>query len=140
MKERKLILPEFDVQRLKRLLNSVNNRSDNALMKSLTEEFDHAQVVPSREIPPDVVTMNSRVRITDLETGEESVYTIVFPTEADTEKNKLSVLAPLGTALLGDRVGSVVEWAVPGGTTRIRIEEIEFQPEAAGMYPEEPST
>lgn len=137
MEQEKLVLPDYDVERLKQLLGSdANDREhDGPLLKKLSTEIDRAIVVPSREVPADVVTMNSRVRITDMEDGEQSVYTLVFPQDADIESNKLSVLAPLGMALAGRRAGSTVEWETPGGKARFRIEKIEHQPESAGIYP-----
>jgi regulator of nucleoside diphosphate kinase len=78
--------------------------------------------------------MNSRVRLKDLETNEEKVYTLVFPSEANLEQQKISILAPIGTAILGYRVGDTVEWRVPGGIRKLRLEEILYQPEAAGQY------
>ena len=75
--------------------------------------------------------MNSTVRLRDLETGEEETYTLVYPDEADIGENKLSVLAPVGTALLGYRAGDVVEWPVPAGVRRFRIEEVVSQPRGA---------
>ena len=76
--------------------------------------------------------MNSRVRLTDVETNEEQIYTVVFPSEANLEDGKISILAPIGTAILGYRVGDTVEWRVPGGVRTLRIEEILYQPEAEG--------
>jgi regulator of nucleoside diphosphate kinase len=78
--------------------------------------------------------MNSRVRLKDLETNEEKVYTLVFPSEADLSQQKISVLAPIGTAILGYRIGDTVEWRVPAGVKNMRIEDILFQPEAEGHY------
>ena len=83
------------------------------------------------QLPPDVVTMGSTVRLRDLETGEEETYTLVYPDEADIEANRLSVLAPVGTALLGYRAGDVVEWPVPAGVRRFRIEEVVSRPRRA---------
>ncbi|MBN9522700.1 nucleoside diphosphate kinase regulator [bacterium] len=91
---------------------------------SLAGELRRARVVPRSELPPDVVTMNSTVCLRDLETGEEETYTLVYPTDADIGENKLSVLAPIGTALLGYRAGDVVEWPVPAGVSRFRIEGV----------------
>ena len=88
-------------------------------------------MVPRAEIPPDVVTMGSTVRLTDLQTGEEETYTLVYPNDADIDENKLSVLAPIGTALLGYRAGDVVEWPVPAGVRRFRVEEVLSQPARA---------
>ena len=78
--------------------------------------------------------MNSKVRVTDLDTGESRVYTLVFPHDADYKEGRISILAPLGTALLGFQAGDVVEWRMPAGTRKLRIDEILYQPEAAGHY------
>jgi regulator of nucleoside diphosphate kinase len=82
----------------------------------------------------DVVTMNTTVELRDLDTGELETYTVVYPERADIALNRISVLAPLGTALLGSRAGDVVEVRVPAGRLRIRVEEIHFQPERVGAY------
>ena len=95
------------------------------------EELDRARIVSAGSVPADVVTMNSRVRMTDLDTGKEMTYTLVFPREADFSQGKISVLAPIGTAILGYRAGDVIEWRVPGGRRKLRVEEILHQPEAA---------
>lgn len=97
-------------------------------------ELDRAHVVDSKTIPKDVVTMNSRARFVDLYTGEERVCTVVFPSDANIEQDKISVLAPIGTALLGYQVGDTIEWRVPSGNKQVRIEEILYQPEAAGHF------
>jgi len=97
-------------------------------LAALAGELRRARVVPRSQLPPDVVTMDSTVRLRDLQTGEEETYTLVYPREADIGENKLSVLAPVGTALLGYRVGDVVEWPVPAGVARIRIEDVVARP------------
>jgi len=74
------------------------------------------------------------VRVRDMKSGAEMDISVVFPSEADSEQGKISVLAPIGTALLGYRVGDVVEWKVPGGLRRLKVERILYQPEAAGHY------
>jgi len=76
--------------------------------------------------------MNSRIRVRDLASGGRDDVPMVFPGDADIERNKISILAPIGTALLGYRVGDIVEWEAPAGLKRMRIEEILYQPEAAG--------
>jgi regulator of nucleoside diphosphate kinase len=78
--------------------------------------------------------MNSRVGLVDLDTEEEMVYTLVFPHEADITQSKISVLAPIGTAILGYRVGDTLTWQVPDGMRRLRVKQILYQPEAAGDY------
>jgi len=130
-----LVVSSFDKQRLMRLLRSAETTSeDRAELEDLTHEIERGVEVQPQDIPPDVVTMNSSVRVTDLEAGTSHTYTIVFPADADYEKGKISILAPLGTALLGYRIGDVVNWNMPGGTRRLRIDELIYQPEAAGDF------
>ncbi|MDF2457945.1 MAG: Transcription elongation factor, greA/greB family [Nitrospira sp.] len=136
MELRDIYITTSDLTRLRELLQvgiSFAER-DRQSLESLQDELDRAHVVESTAVPHDVVTMNSRVRLKDLETNEEKVYTLVFPSEANLEQQKISILAPIGTAILGYRVGDAVEWRVPGGVRKLRIEEILYQPEAAGQY------
>ena len=136
MEPRDIYITEYDVTRLKELVQvgiSFAER-DRESLESLQGELDRAHIVEPTAVPHDVVTMNSRVRFKDLETNEEKVYTLVFPSEANLEQRKISILAPIGTAILGYRVGDTVEWRVPGGIRKLRIEEILYQPEAAGQY------
>jgi regulator of nucleoside diphosphate kinase len=136
MELRDIYITTSDLTRLRELLQvgiSFAERDRHSL-ESLQEELDRAHVVESTAVPHDVVTMNSRVRLKDLETNEEKVYTLVFPSEANLEQQKISILAPIGTAILGYRVGDTVEWRVPGGIRKLRLEEILYQPEAAGQY------
>ena len=90
-------------------------------------------VVPS-DVPPDVITMRSKVRLKDLGTGEEMVYSLVFPTEAKFDEGRISVLTPVGTAMLGYRRGDTIEWEVPPGVRRLKVEEVLYQPESKGHY------
>jgi len=103
-------------------------------LKELEAELNRGTVVAPQEVPGDVITMNSKARLIDLDTGEEMIYTLVFPDDADIDQNKISVLAPIGTAMLGYRVGDTFEWQVPEGLRRLSVEEILYQPEAAGDY------
>jgi regulator of nucleoside diphosphate kinase len=100
----------------------------------LEQELEWAQVVSPQDIPDDVVTMNSQARIRDLDSNEEMVFTLVFPIDADYERGRISVFAPIGTALLGYRAGDIIEWKVPGGVRRLKVEEVLYQPESAGDY------
>jgi regulator of nucleoside diphosphate kinase len=131
--ERGIFIADDDRVRLEALLRRASDRDAQPAhyLAALAGELRRARVVPRAEIPPDVVTMGSTVRLRDLETGEDETYTLVYPDEADIEEDKLSVLAPVGTALLGYRAGDVVEWPVPVGVRRIRVEEVLFQPESA---------
>ena len=78
--------------------------------------------------------MNSRLRLRDLDSGKDMVFTLVFPSDADTEQGKVSILAPLGTAVLGFRRGDTFEWNMPGRVRRLQVEEVIYQPEAAGDH------
>jgi regulator of nucleoside diphosphate kinase len=136
VRERKIFITDLDRDRLERLLLGARvwSNRDREHLQALEEELDKAQTVASRDIPADVVTMRSQVRVKDMTSGKEMDLTVVFPSEADSEQGRISVLAPVGTALLGYRVGDTVEWRVPGGLKRLKIERILYQPEAAGDY------
>ncbi|MBP1704039.1 MAG: rnk [Chloroflexi bacterium] len=129
-------ITEFDLNRLKRLLQEAQYTEyrNSEYLDRLGMEIDRAEIVSPQDIPSDVVTMNSRVCLVDLDSGEEEVYTLVFPENADLEQGKLSVFAPIGTAMLGYEVGDIFEWEVPDGKRRLRVKEILYQPEASGDY------
>ena len=136
MQPRRIFITEYDKERLEKILpatpDSTNrNRQD---LRNLAKELARAKIVPPERIPPDVVTMNSRVVLRDLNSDETMTYTLVFPKDADIDAGAISILAPVGTAIIGYAVGDVIEWPVPGGTRRIRIEQILYQPEAAGDF------
>ncbi len=124
------------MKRLRALIEDAKrlDRRRNEYLESLEAELSRGKLVAPTDVPPDVVTMNSRVCLIDLDTNEEMVYTLVFPNEANIAQSKISVLAPIGTAMLGYRVGDTFEWQVPDGTRRLRVKEILYQPEAAGDY------
>jgi regulator of nucleoside diphosphate kinase len=100
----------------------------------LKQELESSMILPPEAMPPNVVTMNSQVRIHDPGTRNTVVVTLVFPQEANYEQKKVSLLTPLGAALLGRHAGEKVSYDAPGGRTAILIEEILFQPEAAKQY------
>jgi regulator of nucleoside diphosphate kinase len=134
MKKRTLIISHADRERLNALIDSarMDSRVREDSLAALEAELGRARVVPAGEVPPDVVTMNSVVRLRDLDSDETEEYELVYPAEADVEQNRISVLAPIGTAILGYRLGDVIEWPVPAGLRRLRVEEVLFQPERAG--------
>ena len=136
MGERTIYVTEFDRKRLSNLLNVAGsqNEKDRDYLTRLENELEWAQVVSPQAIPGDVVTMNSQTRVRDLDSSEEMVFTLVFPAEADYVRGRLSVLAPIGTALLGYRAGDTVELEVPAGVRRLKIEQVLYQPEAAGDF------
>ena len=134
MEPRDIYITDYDLTRLKELLQAGIGfaERDRPSLETLQGELDRAHIVQPTAVPHDVVTMKSRVRLTDVETNEEQVYTVVFPSEANIDERKISILAPIGTAILGYRVGDTVEWRVPGGIRKLRIDEVLYQPEAAG--------
>ena len=134
MTKREICITTKDRERLEELLEVAKEfdfRSRGDLQR-LAEELQRSKVVDSNEMPPSVVTMNSRVRLVDLDTGETMEYTLVFPHEANIETGRLSILSPVGTAILGYATGDSIEWDVPGGKRQIRIAAVPYQPEAAG--------
>ena len=132
MDTRVIYITEADMKRLRPLIEGVKNSRDD--LRALQAELAHARVVTPTDVPPDVITMNSKARLLDLGTGEAMVFTLVFPGNACIEHDKISVVAPIGTAMLGQRVGDEFEWEVPAGSVRLRVEEVLYQPEAAGDY------
>jgi regulator of nucleoside diphosphate kinase len=133
---KQIYITDFDMKRFKWLSNNAH-KFDEMYKKhiyDLEKELKNAIVVEPKDIPSDVVTMNSKFKIKDLATNEETVYTLVFPFDADLTQNKLSILAPIGVAVIGYKSGETIEWDVPSGKRRIRIEEIIYQPEREGNY------
>lgn len=126
----RIVLSRFDQERLEKLLASVGARPD---LDALRAEIDRAEIVEPEAIPPNRVTMNSRVRFVDEESKKEHEITLVFPGHAKVEENRISVLAPVGSALLGLSVGDTIEWPLPNARSRrLRVVAITYQPEAAG--------
>jgi regulator of nucleoside diphosphate kinase len=136
MKGRKIYITEFDKARLEELMAVAEEfgGEDRKDLEALAGELDQAEIVSASEIPSDVVTMNSKVVVRDVITSETKTYVLVFPKNANIEAGAISVLAPIGTAILGYAKGDIVEWAVPSGVRRIQIEDIIYQPEAAGDF------
>lgn len=124
---------------MKRLLDIINNPGKLDLRESenldlFRDELTSAQVLSFADISSDMVTMNSTIRIADMESGEEEEYTLVFPADADISSGKISVLAPIGTAMLGCPEGDTVIWRVPDGRRQLLVKKLIYQPEASGDY------
>jgi len=132
----KIVITEFDRRRLIGLMELMRARSagDSPELAALEDELERAEVVGPGEVPADVVTMNSTVQLVDLDTREELAFTLVFPGTADPKKQRISVLAPMGVALLGCREAEELSWPTPSRVRRLRIERILYQPEASGDF------
>lgn len=123
-----------DMERLMALVKGyrLQGREDGNL-DVLEEELDRALVMDAgRRMPSDVVTLDSRVLVWDLDSGEERLFTLVLPSKANVDEGRISVLAPLGMAVLGYRTGDEIEWDVPGGRRRLMVRRVIHQPEADG--------
>jgi regulator of nucleoside diphosphate kinase len=131
----RIYVTKNDMERLRRLVDGLQSSAvRDGNVAALEEELDRAEVVEPDALQPDVITLNSEVRLMDLDTGKVMVYKVVYPNTKSrgTSADLVSILAPLGTALLGYRAGDVIEWQVPRGTRRLKVLEVLYQPEAAG--------
>ena len=133
MTGRRIQVTDDDMARLRDFVRESREsaRRDQHHLEELERELDRAEVVAAADVPAGVVTMHSVVRVRDLDTGARVVYRLVFPADADIRRGRISVLAPIGTALIGYRAGDRIEWSTPGGTRRLEIEEVLYQPETA---------
>ena len=136
MANRIIYITNNDMRRLRELIIVAREfgKEDERYLQELENELNRGKVVKSQDIPPNVITMNSEVYLRDLNTKEEITYRLVFPEHADASQGWVSILAPIGTALLGYSVGDTIEWKVPAGIVKLKVEKILYQPEAAGDY------
>jgi len=124
-------LTSLDFDRLEAILDALPAETFPGKTE-LRGELDRAEVVEPQDVPPDVVTMNSKVRFV-LESGEEFCLTLVYPQDIDGSTERISILAPVGSALLGLSAGAQIEWPRPGGgVMKVRLVEVVYQPERAG--------
>ena len=131
MTDRSIIVTDGDVERLTRLVRALKYSlfRDQRQLDLLDQTLESAEVRPPGRVPKDVVRMNSRVRVLDFDTRKKGMYTLVFPEEANISRGLISVLAPLGLALLGRRRGDIIEAKVPGGVRKLRVEQVWHGPE-----------
>jgi len=124
--EGRIVMSRQDANRLRSLVAAERARRGQSRehLADLEHELDRARVVEGELLPGDRVAVNSTVRVRDLDSGTAHRYTLVWPSQADAAKRRISVLAPMGTALLGCRAGDRVEWQMPGGLVRLLIEEV----------------
>lgn len=136
MAEDRICVTSADRHRLYLVLEGFSHHldPDHPEAAELEGEIARAAVVAPTEAEPDLVTMRSRIRVTDEASGMSHQYTLVYPSEADVTSGRISVLAPLGKAVIGRRAGDVVEVPTDGGWRRLRIDALLYQPEAAGDY------
>lgn len=137
MRNRPIVITRTDAARLRELLATrARAERDQAHLQELAEELERARIAEPGEVPADVITMHTRIQVLDLVSGERRDLTLVLPRESDARAGFISVLAPLGTALLGYRAGDEVEWQMPGGLRRLRVESV--RPPANELRPSVP--
>jgi regulator of nucleoside diphosphate kinase len=134
MTERKIYITRHDLDRLRALIGTNTGSEAAPYLEKLENELKRATVIESKKIPGDVVTMNSIVRIRDIHTGEEHTFVLVFPDKKGLDGKSVSILSPMGIALIGYREGDILSWDLPSGNVEIQIEEIVYQPERLGNY------
>jgi len=132
----RIILNRVDYARILKCIDEAkNSKTINAgEAEKLLNELNSANIVEPQNVPVDVVTMNSIVKIRFVNTNKQVQFRVVYPDQANVKDNKISIFSPVATALIGYKVNDEIEWLVPSGMTKIRIEEIIYQPEAAGDY------
>lgn len=132
MKADAIHITEVDYLRLKGLIESIEDDSDTSVLEL---ELDVATIIDASKAPRDLVTMNSKLRFLDLTEQKESTIEIVYPQFANLEQGKVSILAPLGTALIGLRSGEQINWQFPNGKTKcLQVLEVLYQPEAQAQW------
>jgi len=131
-----IIVNRIDYARIKKCVNDAKQIKSltNAEAENLLHELETAKIVEPEAIPSNVVTMNSIVKLSFLNHNKQVQFQVVYPDQANVKENKISILSPIATALIGYKVSNEIEWIVPSGLTKIRIDEIVYQPEAAGDY------
>jgi regulator of nucleoside diphosphate kinase len=131
-----LVMSRIDYARIKKsIIDLKHSRAISPKeLEKLNGELNAAHIVEPGEVPDDVVTMNSVVKIVFRNSGKVLQFKIVYPEEANLKENKISIFSPVATAILGYRTGDEVDWTVPGGATKIYIEDILYQPESEGHY------
>ena len=128
-----IILSSLDVERLEKPLDALPRGSFPG-QAELRAELDRGDVVAPKDVPPNVVTMNSTVRFV-FESGKEFSMTLVYPEHVEGDASRISILAPVGSALLGLTVGEHIEWPQPGGgRMKLTVKEVLWQPERAGEF------
>ena len=132
---RRIIMSSLDLARIRERMKEkqYQNGYTTHELNMLQNELDRACVMEPHQIPEDVITMNSVVRVKYLTTGKEFTIRLVYPEDADVKASRVSVFAPVGAALLGYRKGDTIHWNAPGGRLRMKVEDVVYQPESVGI-------
>jgi regulator of nucleoside diphosphate kinase len=139
MRKKKILITRPDLEKIRKLLEDIekNERCDRekrSLLFDLRFKLSCATIVSPTDIPSTFITMHSKVQYINLDNGKISTYFIVYPEEANIDLGKLSVLTPIGTALIGYSAGDIIECKVPAGLSYLKVLEVKYQPEAMGIF------
>jgi len=136
MEAKNVYITKHDLERLKKLMNdhSWEIHGKDFSIHELTDEMNRALVVSPKEIPENVITMNSRVLLREVESGRETIFWLVFPDKVSAVKNPASILSPLGTAIIGHKTGDIFTWESPEGAKQMEVLDILYQPERVGNF------
>ena len=136
MNNGEIFITRYDMDRLRDLIEAVSKYRGKikSELDALEKELDRGKIVDAKNIPADVITMNSAVQLVDIDSQKDLVFKLVFPSDANLEENKISILAPIGIALLGHRVGDIVEWEVPARKRKLKVKKMLYQPEASKHF------
>jgi len=136
MKAKDIYITQHDHKRLIKLLNDIPQESHHQdfSVQDLINEMNRAIIISPKEVPENVITMNSRVLLRVVESGKDMTLWLVFPDKMDAVKNPVSILSPLGTAMIGYKVGDVFMWESPTGMQQVEVLDILYQPERVGNF------
>lgn len=130
-----IVVTDADLERISAIAGFQTSARDEELLERLFDELDRANVVAAPSVPAGVVTMNSRFVYRDVESNESREVTLVYPKDADPAQGRISIVAPIGAAMLGLRVGQRISWELPDGRSRtLEVVAIKYQPEASGDF------
>ena len=134
--KRTIYITNSDIKRLRELIETARefHTEDEMYLKELENELNRSRVIDPKKIPKDIIMINSKVSIEDLDTNKKEIYCLVLPIEADPDRNKISILTPIGTAFLGYKTGDIIEWSGPGGVRKLKIKKLLYQSETNGNY------
>ena len=132
--EKTMFITVNDYERITSLIDASLQNRNPEITGRLLRELQYARTFAPEAIAKNIVTMNSRVLLKELNSGRETEVTITYPPEADGRAKKVSVFSAIGVALLGCREGDITSWRIPGGIGRFKVEKVIYQPEAAGHY------
>jgi regulator of nucleoside diphosphate kinase len=121
----KPILSHSDYKTIHTLLQNLPSNLKGKEVSQLQLEIKKAEIIADRAISEDIIQLNSRFEVIELSSGKTMNFQLVLPHQADLKQNRISILSPLGVALIGFRQGMTVEWMLPGGLKKLQINRVQ---------------